>query len=237
MRNQFDQSDLTDANFFWGGFACIMIVSVALIGSYIFDLPGGTKVDKEPGEGLHMSDYGSDGCIDIWCPEVSENPSAQEASLSPLSQPLESEVTKYNERELECLALNSYFESRNQSVAGQIAVAQVVLNRVESPRFPNTICDVIQQGPTYKNWKGNELPVRNKCHFSWWCDGLSDIPKDEETYRGILSLVTTIVEDKPLDITSGSLYYHADYSSPWWINSFTQTMVIDDHVFYTEKDD
>ena len=71
----------------------------------------------------------------------------------------EPEEVFYNEREIECLALNSYYESRGESRAGQVAVAQVVLNRLESERFPNTICGVVQQGPTYKNWKGNILPV------------------------------------------------------------------------------
>ena len=85
-----------------------------------------------------------------------------------MQTPIEPEVPFYSERDLECLALNAYFESRNQSVAGQIAVSQVVMNRVESPRFPNTICEVINQGPTYVNWKGNEMPKRNQCHFSWW---------------------------------------------------------------------
>jgi len=155
----------------------------------------------------------------------------------PLSPPLSStkaapEDPIYEEREIECLALNSYFEARNQSLAGQIAVAQVVLNRVRSKDYPDTICDVIQQGPTYENWKGNILPVRNQCHFSWWCDGKSDIPQDEETYQNILNLVTQIIQDKPIDITEGSLYYHADYVKPYWVPTLERTLVIDNHIFY-----
>lgn len=155
----------------------------------------------------------------------------------PLSPPLSSvsaapEDPIFEEREIECLALNSYFEARNQSLAGQIAVAQVVLNRVRSKDYPDTICEVIQQGPTYENWKGNILPVRNQCHFSWWCDGKSDIPQDEETYQNILNLVIQIIKDKPIDITEGSLYYHADYVKPYWAPTLERTLVIDNHIFY-----
>lgn len=155
----------------------------------------------------------------------------------PLSPPLSSvkaapEDPIYDEREIECLALNSYFEARNQSLAGQIAVAQVVLNRVKSPKFPDTICEVIQQGPTYENWKGNVLPVRYQCHFSWWCDGKSDIPEDKVTYRDILNVTIELIVTQPIDITEGSLYYHADYVKPEWSNIFFKTVVIDNHIFY-----
>ena len=149
----------------------------------------------------------------------------------PLSLPVQEE-TFYSERDLECLALNSYYESRNQSIAGQIAVAQVVLNRVESPKFPNTICDVIYQGPTYTNWKGNEMPVRNRCHFSWWCDGKSDIPVDVRTYHKILDMLTDLVYSDTIDVTDGSTHYHADYVEPDWSKKLEKTVTIDDHIFY-----
>lgn len=144
----------------------------------------------------------------------------------------EPEEVFYNEREIECLALNSYYESRGESRAGQVAVAQVVLNRLESERFPNTICGVVQQGPTYKNWKGNIMPVRHQCHFSWWCDGKSDIPVDMETYEEILNLVTDILYLDTVDITDGSLYYHAEYVNPWWASHFEVVTKIDRHIFY-----
>ena len=145
---------------------------------------------------------------------------------------LVTEETFYSERDLECLALNSYYESRNQSVAGQIAVAQVVLNRVESRKFPDTICEVIYQGPTYTNWKGNEMPVRNRCHFSWWCDGKSDIPVDVRTYHKILDMLTELVYSDTIDITDGSTHYHADYVEPDWSKKLERTVTIDDHIFY-----
>lgn len=142
---------------------------------------------------------------------------------------------EFSERDVECLALNSYYESRNQSLAGQIAVAQVVLNRVKSPRYPNTICEVIQQGPTYINWKGNELPVRDQCHFSWWCDGKSDIPEDIVTYQKVLDTVTELLYTSTVDITEGSTHYHADYVEPDWSKVFEKTVVIDDHIFYRDS--
>ena len=82
------------------------------------------------------------------------------------------------DEEASCLALNIYHEARGQSIAGQIAVGQVTLNRLRDRRFPNTICEVITQGPHRPSWKGTGemIPVRHKCHFSWyWRGNLFDI--------------------------------------------------------------
>ncbi|NBV57559.1 MAG: cell wall hydrolase, partial [Bacteroidetes bacterium] len=60
-----------------------------------------------------------------------------------------------------CMAQNIYFEAANQSFAGKLAVAHVVMNRVEDLQFPNEICGVIYQAKTRINWQGNEVPIRN----------------------------------------------------------------------------
>jgi len=73
------------------------------------------------------------------------------------------------ETALVCLALNIYHEARNQPTIGQVAVGQVVMNRVRDERFPDTVCGVVKQGQTY-SWQP-DLPIRNKCQFSWWCAG------------------------------------------------------------------
>ena len=64
-----------------------------------------------------------------------------------------------------CLALNVYFEAGNQPIVGKIAVAQVVMNRVELDEYPDTVCEVIHQGPTYTNGKGDVYPKKWKCQF------------------------------------------------------------------------
>lgn len=168
--------------------------------------------------------------------------STVEPEPTPVAIPLEVELVGpplpetplYSERDIECLALNSYYEARSESVAGQVAVAQVVMNRVKSNKFPNTICEVIQHGKTRINWKGNVVPVLNQCHFSWWCDGKSDIPVDVRTYHSILDLVTDILYLDTVDITEGSLYYHADYVTPYWAPSFEMVTKIDRHIFYVD---
>ena len=87
---------------------------------------------------------------------------------------------------LMCMALNIYHEARNQSMVGQVAVGEVVMNRVEDSRFPDTICEVVKQAVTYKN---TDKPVLHKCQFSWYCDGQKDEPDfDSFAWRCLVRL-------------------------------------------------
>jgi N-acetylmuramoyl-L-alanine amidase len=141
--------------------------------------------------------------------------------------------------ELQCLALNIYFEAGIESNAGKMAVANVVFNRVDSPKFPNTICEVVHQGPTKPSWKNPDVqvPIRNQCQFSWWCDGKEDVPYDGEAWEKSKEIATTLYALRnngqlTLDITDGAMYYHADYVTPYWAKSFVKTANIDQHIFY-----
>jgi spore germination cell wall hydrolase CwlJ-like protein len=150
----------------------------------------------------------------------------------------EPEESKYQaqgldtEKSRQCLAINTYYEARNQSKAGRLATMQVVLNRVYSHHFPDDICGVVTQGPTYTNWLGNEWPVRDQCQFSWYCDGLSDIPVEATTFFEMEELVDEFLSNNMIDFTDGALYYHADYVEPEWKDDYIVTAVIGNHIFY-----
>lgn len=131
-----------------------------------------------------------------------------------------------------CLAQNIYFESANQSFAGKLAVAHVVINRMEDLQFPNTVCGVVYQAKTYTNWKGNEAPIRNQCQFSWYCDGKSDEPVDSKTWIKSLYIADLALTGEYKDITEGALWYHADYILPYWADELEFVTQIDDHIFY-----
>jgi spore germination cell wall hydrolase CwlJ-like protein len=130
--------------------------------------------------------------------------------------------------EIKCLADNVYFEARSQGQAGWVAVTQVTLNRVQDKRFPNTICEVVKQGLTYESGH----PIKNKCQFSWYCDGKSDKIKNFKIYDEIIELVNYIIDQNLFDITDGATHYHADYVRPSWAKTKTKTIEIDDHIFY-----
>ena len=131
-----------------------------------------------------------------------------------------------------CLALNTYHEAKNQSMIGQVATAQVVMNRVADSRYPNTVCEVVKQGPKYK---GSDVPVRHKCQFSWFCDGKSDEPRNIKEYEEMLNFSLTMLSNSYIliDITDGALFYHADYVKPSWAKTKHRTTEIGDHIFYT----
>jgi len=131
-----------------------------------------------------------------------------------------------------CMAQNIYFEAANQSFAGKLAVAHVVMNRVEDLQFPNEICDVIYQAKTRINWQGNEVPIRNQCQFSWYCDGKSDEPVDSKTWIKSLFIADLALTGKYPDITEGSLWYHADFIYPYWADELQHVVKIDNHLFY-----
>ncbi len=134
-----------------------------------------------------------------------------------------------------CLALNTYHEAKNQSTIGQIATAQVVMNRVEDDRFPNTVCEVVKQGPTRPSWEDpeKEYPIRHRCQFSWYCDGKSDVPKNEKAWRKAQDVAFLVYYNKiQIDVTEGATHYHATYVRPAWAKTKTRTTRIEKHIFY-----
>ena len=144
---------------------------------------------------------------------------------------------------VECLTLNMYHEARNQGTAGLFAVSAVVLNRVNDSRFPNSICEVIKQGPTRESWKTRQhknlpaekrkyYPVRHKCQFSWWCDGIKDVIRDKMRYNDCITIAKHILSYRRKDITKGATHYHAKYVRPWWAKKLTKTVEIGTHIFY-----
>jgi spore germination cell wall hydrolase CwlJ-like protein len=124
--------------------------------------------------------------------------------------------------ELRCLALNIYHEARSETTKGQLAVAAVTLNRVNSAAFPSSVCRVVKQG-------GQK---RNRCQFSWWCDGRSDHPSEPAAWERALELGRESLLGLRDDPTDGALYYHADHVRPSWSRKFQRTARIGDHLFY-----
>lgn len=123
--------------------------------------------------------------------------------------------------ELKCLALNIYFESRGESSLGQRAVAWATFNRVDSPIYPNTVCDVV--------WQDNQ--------FSWTHDGKSDKPKDLLSWMIALYVALDVYKDHIRgysfnDPTKGSTMFHASYMTPDWADDFVKIACIDNHIFY-----
>tara|TARA_R100001015_G_C4444667_1_gene36995 strand:+ start:99 stop:527 length:429 start_codon:yes stop_codon:yes gene_type:complete len=135
------------------------------------------------------------------------------------------------ETALMCMAFNIYHEANNQSMLGQLAVGQVVMNRVEDSRFPDTVCEVVKEAVTYKN---TDKPVLHKCQFSWYCDGKKDEPNyDSKSWSKALKYAVVVLGgDITLDFTDGATHYHATYVRPAWAKTKTRTTRIDRHIFY-----
>ena len=127
-----------------------------------------------------------------------------------------------------CMALNDYWEARGETMAGRLAVAQVVLNRVEDRRFPDNICDVVKHS---RSWR------LHRCQFSWYCDGRSDVPRNTAAWQRSLSLATAILQEGHgrQDETQGALWYHADYVSPGWATRLNESKRVGSHIFYVDR--
>ena len=128
-----------------------------------------------------------------------------------------------------CLALNVYYEARNQPVEGQMGVTHVVLNRMEDKSFPDKACEVVYQGQ-YSETTG--LPLINKCQFSWYCDGKPDKPHELDAYRWAEIIVKHVWDKRHNDITKGATHYHAIEVKPKWAKTMEFIARIGDHLFY-----
>lgn len=126
-----------------------------------------------------------------------------------------------------CLALNDYWEARGETLMGRVAVAQVVLNRAQDPRYPNTICDVVQE---------NRSGRIHGCQFSWYCDGRSDAPVNAAAWRSSVLMALSILrrDNAIADPTDGALWYHNSSVRPGWAGKVRHTVKIGRHLFYAD---
>lgn len=118
--------------------------------------------------------------------------------------------------EWQCLAQAIYFESRGEPLDGQVAVAEVVLNRRDSRTFPNTVCGVTHQG----------------CQFSYVCDGNSDTMRSGLARERSEKLASLMLAGRPRALTDGALYFHTRAIRPDWSRRFARTTTIGHHMFY-----
>ena len=163
--------------------------------------------------------------------------------------------TPQNLDELYCMAQNIYFEARHESMIGKIAVAHVVMNRIEDKNFPDTVCKVVKQGPKKESWKTKKDPTlpkeeriywprRDRCQFSWYCDGKVDmlwvtykdgtiIPQNMTAWRDSIHVALFVINDEwSMDPTDGAtFYYNPHIANPSWGGTYTETAMIGNHRF------
>lgn len=127
--------------------------------------------------------------------------------------------------ELHCLAEAIYFEARGENPSGQQAVAEVIINRVNSDKFPDRICEVVTQGGSNKN----------KCQFSFNCDGLPESISEKDAYAEVRMLAFRAMQGEIKPVAGGATYFHATWANPRWAGIFEKTAEIGSHVFYQER--
>ncbi len=144
-------------------------------------------------------------------------PQAAFAQVSP------SDTTQANRtRALTCLAQAISYEAGNETVAGQEAVAQVILNRLRHPAYPKTICGVVYQGSERKTG----------CQFTFTCDGSLRRPRSAQSTAFATAIAERVLSGGTSPIVGGATHYHANYVSPYWAPSLVKIASIGAHIFY-----
>jgi spore germination cell wall hydrolase CwlJ-like protein len=143
--------------------------------------------------------------------------------------PTKTELTafpfKEGGKEWACLAEALYFEARGESIQGQFAVAEVIMNRRDSAKFPDSVCGVISQGA-----KSAKSP--RACQFSYKCDGAPEVFNEKKAYERVGKVATIMMDGFARKLTNGATYYHTNYVNPRWSRKFSRTAQIGVHYFY-----
>ena len=176
-------------------------------------------------------------------------PTIQILDVAEAIENAEIDVQLYSQDDVNCLTENMYFEARSDGYAGMYATSMVVMNRVLDDRYPNSVCEVIKQGPVRESWKTRDnpnvaqehrvfYPVRNQCQFSWYCDGKADNMYDQDSVNVATEIAHIILSDfaknGAIDITEGATHYHTTNVSPYWANSrgMMKVTTVGTHIFY-----
>tara|TARA_R100000808_G_scaffold15950_1_gene36344 strand:- start:4979 stop:5503 length:525 start_codon:yes stop_codon:yes gene_type:complete len=131
-------------------------------------------------------------------------------------------------KDVVCMAEAIYYEARNQSSVGQLAVAIVIRNRMKDKRWPSTACGVVKDG---RYWKGN--PIRDKCQFSYWCDGKPERFLEKDAWERALNIAhLAYYHSIEIEDLMGATHYHTIWVQPSWAKKFRLSTQIGDHRFY-----
>tara|TARA_R100000687_G_C6378619_1_gene131523 strand:+ start:190 stop:657 length:468 start_codon:yes stop_codon:yes gene_type:complete len=130
----------------------------------------------------------------------------------------------YSEEDHYCLTEAIYFEARSESHVGQLAIANVILERVRQETFPSTICDVVHQ------WDG--YPYRHACSFSYYCDGKKEIMYEKDALIIAMDIATLALEGAVIEDIWGATHYHTRYTRPYWVAEMFRLGAIGNHIFY-----
>ncbi len=122
----------------------------------------------------------------------------------------------------QCLAEALYFEARGESVKGQFAVGEVILNRVDNPQFPNSVCGVIKQGTGRKF----------QCQFTYTCDGIKEVIAEPKAYERVGKVAALLLAGAPRKLVKGATHYHTRAVSPSWSRVYPRVAAIGVHYFY-----
>ncbi len=126
--------------------------------------------------------------------------------------------------EWHCLTEALYFEARGETTRGKFAVAEVILNRVDSPDYPGSVCGVVNQGTGRKY----------ACQFSYTCDGIADRVNEPGAWAEVGKIAEIMLDGTPRSLTAGATHYHTRAVSPSWAGRIPQTAAIGAHLFYRE---
>ncbi len=132
------------------------------------------------------------------------------------------ESAEGSKSEFDCLAEAVYYEARSENVRGQLAVAEVVLNRVQDARFPKTICGVVYQGQ-YRS---------TGCQFTFTCDGSKRSKPRGPAWERARSIALHVQMGLAKPVTDRATHYHTDYVNPIWSAGLVETTTIGTHIFY-----
>jgi len=123
-----------------------------------------------------------------------------------------------------CLQEAIYHESRGEVIYGQFAVAEVILNRVDLPNYPNSVCDVVYQN----------AHRRNACQFSYACNGRSTAMSEPRARRLAGAIAQVMIQGAPRELTDGATHFHTTGVRPRWSRTFARTAQFGTHLFYRE---
>lgn len=123
-----------------------------------------------------------------------------------------------------CLAEALYFEARGESVKGQFAVAEVIMNRASHGSFPDSVCGVIKQGTA----SGRKY----QCQFTYNCDGITNRIHEKDAYVRVMKVAHLVLDGAPRELTDGATHYHTKAVNPRWSRTFPRTATIGVHHFY-----